>query len=121
MKIFKPVLNKTYLFKGCVWNAHWEFDCPAIIYSPVQRYFDNCGSICKEVVEGLVEDVCIDICLKGQIDKEFNVLDKKVFKWRGWSLKGFGSRKSAVHAIVPVVFKMDKDGMIFEYGERAKK
>jgi hypothetical protein len=25
-------------FRGCIWDAGWEFDAPCVIYSPVQIY-----------------------------------------------------------------------------------
>lgn len=111
---WKPPLNKTVLFKGCVWDAHWEFDCPAIIYSPVCIYSDNNSSLDKCTVENMVEDLCVDICVNGYAKKKFSKLDLKDFNWRGWSIKNIIKRKNTINVIVPVIFKNGKEGLEFE-------
>ena len=116
MSIFKPVLGKVYQFKGCVWNAHWEFDCPAVIYSPVCVYRDNCGSIDEQTIKDMIEDVCVDICWSAlkPVYTKFSILD-----WRGRSVKGFARRRNAIHCVVPVRFKLgdNNEGMSFDIGD----
>ena len=116
-KHFYPPLNKTVYFKGVVWDEHWDFDCPVIVYSPVCRYSPSGSSISEGGIEELVEDICIDLCLKGSVECDWSASDLKEFKWRGWSVNGFSRRKNAVQAIIPVTFYIDKDGRQFDMGK----
>lgn len=67
-------------FRGCGWDDGWEFDAPVVLYEPVQRYGIR-GSIGN--IEGMVEDVCIDLCVEGQVPIGFSKCDLKEFEWRG--------------------------------------
>jgi len=104
--------GKIIEFRGCVWNDGWEFDAPLIIYSPVERFFDS-HWISQAAIERKVEDICIDLCIDGEIRDRFSKSDLKEFTWRGWSVPGFRRRKSAVHGTVKVKLVYD------EHGERS--
>lgn len=102
-------------FRGCVWNAGWEFDAPLVIYEPVRRLCDS-TSISQVSVADKIEDICIDLCtlLKG-VKEDWSASDLKEFKWRGWSAAGFKRRKNACHAEVTVKFRSDgEDELTFD-------
>ena len=46
------------LFRVIRWDEHWEFDCPTVLVSPIERYSPN-GKYC----ETMIEDAAIDIAL----------------------------------------------------------
>lgn len=101
--------GKVIQFKGCCWDAHWQFDAPLIIYSPIKRYSFS-GSICKEAIYDAVEDIGIDLCGYENVANGFSDWDLKEFKWRGWSLRGFSRRKNAIHATYLMKLQYDEDG-----------
>ena len=116
-----PPVGSVVEFKGCVWDDGWEFDAPLILYSPVERY-DHVGSICPESLESIVEDVCIDLCIKGFVKEKFIASDLDEFRWRSWSPKGFSRRRRAVHGTIKVKFTLDGHGeRSFEYTSRPKR
>ena len=47
-------------FFGCLWNDHWEYDAPSVVYRPWKfrryGYGGNSGAI-----DELVESICTDI------------------------------------------------------------
>ncbi len=106
------------MFKGVVWDEHWEFDCPCIVYTPIPRYNPNEGSISRLSIVGLVEDICIDLCLGEDLSTEFHADDLREFKWRGWSVRGFNRRRNAVRATIPVCFFMEDGELSFKYLDR---
>jgi hypothetical protein len=115
MKSFKTKYNpkiapgKQIVFRGCAWDAHWEFDCPTVLYSPVRRY--RIGSSAD--IETMVEDVCFDLASGGAVERGFHESDLKEFAWRGWSPNGFRHRRNAIHFAVTVRFTEPDD----EYDE----
>ena len=94
------------VFEGCSWDAHWEYDCPCILYSPVRRYRISGSS----GIEEMVEDVCFDLAAGKSIARGFDDSDLKEFAWRGWSPNGFRRRKNATHYRVTVLFTKSDDG-----------
>lgn len=96
----------TLVFRGCSFDAHWEYDCPCIIYSPVRRYEIKGSS----GIDGMIEDICFDLADRIPIDRGFNRSDLEEFKWRGWSPSGFRKRKNAAHYMVKVKFKKPEIG-----------
>ena len=95
-------------FRGCTFDADWEFDKPAILYYPVQKYGFNS-------IEHLVENVCIDLLVYGYTEDKFGQSDLEEFQWRGWNPKGFAKRKNAVHKVVKVEFYIDNNELTFRY------
>lgn len=78
-------------FRGCSWNADWEFDRPYILYR---------GAYCYGFhgIEALIETTLIDaVAGLEQLPTKFSECDLKEFKWRRWSPRGFARRKSAQH------------------------
>lgn len=118
MKTYMPKIahGTTLVFRGCSWDACWEFDVPCILYSPVRRY--RIGSAYD--IESMVEDVCCDLADGEAVAKEFGDSDLKEFEWRGWSPRGFSRRRNAVHFKVTVRFvkpsndEDDYDGFNFQ-------
>jgi hypothetical protein len=98
-------------FRGCRWDAGWEFDCPVVIYEPVERYSPNGDSI-----ESMAESICDDlVCyasgeLPAEVADRFSDSDMKEFAWRGWDRDGFRNRKQARHESFTVRFGVDEDG-----------
>ena len=95
-------------FFGCLWNDHWEYDAPCVVYRPWKfrryGYGGNSGAI-----DELVESICTDIEL-GREPRDGGLEGE--CKWRGWSLRGFSRRKDAWHRIVPVTWKISADGQL---------
>lgn len=101
------------IFKGCWFPDGWEFDAPAVIYSPVKRYGfgGNAGAI-----ESLVGDVCMALALDKSdfpsVRKGWRDSELKEFAWRGWDRNGFARRKKATHHTFRVTFTKDKNGLL---------
>lgn len=89
MKTPKP--GDTIVFRGVMFDDGWEFDAPCIIYSPCKLYSPNGGNTSE--IESLVEDACIDLCMRESIQMKWSSGELKEFKWRGWSPDGFRRRK----------------------------
>lgn len=96
----------TLVFRGCSFNANWEYDCPCILYSPVRRYRISGSS----GIEEMIEDVCYDLADGKAIKRGFADSDLKEFAWRGWAANGFRRRKNAIHYRVTVRFTNPDDG-----------
>ncbi len=93
-------------FRGCTWEAGWEFDCPAVVYYPKHLMaFEAVGS--HGNIDSLVESICSDL----SIDFKHNdggLADEA--KWRGWSMKGFARRKNATHVVIRIRWYLDDEG-----------
>lgn len=62
---------------GLTWiEEQWEFDHPSVILTPIKRYSPNGDS-----ADQMIEDLCIDACVDGELKDED--CDKE-FGWRGW-------------------------------------
>ena len=98
------------VFKGCMWNEHWEFDAPAVVYCPSKYrrygYGGNDGAI-----DELVEDICSDLA-DGQALNDGGLV--KECEWRGWGINGFARRRNATHITYAVRWWEDADGVQFE-------
>lgn len=93
------------LFYGCSFDAHWEYDCPCIVYAPVQLY----GIFGNDLgVVNLVEDYCLDLTIDAPRIGKFTEADLKEFKWRGWSPRGFAKRVNAWHQRIRVKWRGDE-------------
>lgn len=114
-----PAAGDRLTFRGCSWDAHWEFDCPCVVYSPVQRYSPNHGN--SGGVDSLVEDICIDLCLGRRPEIKFRPVELHEFKWRGWSPERFARRKLAFHVEIVVEFFDGKDGLEFKVISRKER
>lgn len=102
-------------FRGCTWQQpEWDFDAPKVLYSPVERYSDQGGSICEGATWDLVEEVCGDLCEHGKVPRGFSEDDLSEFEWREWSPKGFKRRKRAVHDVIRVRFFRNGEEMSYE-------
>ncbi len=95
------------MFRGVMWDEHWEFDAPCVLYAPYKRYCDggNTGAI-----DRLIEDVCEDICCGRVPQVNFYDDDLHEFEWRKWSADRFHLRKNATHVQVRVAWKVKFDG-----------
>lgn len=100
-------------FKGVCWDDGWEFDAPCIVFEPVIRQAEV-GSLCRESVLGVVEDICIDLCIDGEVMGLDPKTDKE-WKWRRWTVAKI-RRKPNVHE-VKVRFFEGSDGLEFEFVE----
>lgn len=98
-----------FMFRGCMWDDGWEFDAPIVVYTPAKRIGEG-GSICRNSILGVIEDVCIDACVDGEFKSEWSPDDRREFEWRGWSPAGFARRKRAVHVAIEVEFYTDEQG-----------
>lgn len=87
------------VFRGCMWDAHWEYDAPSVVYEPIQRY--GYGGIVE-----LVEDYCIDLAIaaeKGGVPRPgLSACDRKEFRWRGWRMDRMHNRANAWHLEVHI-------------------
>ena len=68
-------------FYGITWNNGWDFDAPSIITSPGLFYSDN-----YEGLDGLIEELCIDLSVDFYIDSEEELIEDE---WRGWNVSQF--------------------------------
>lgn len=88
-------------FRGCTWNDGWEFGAPTVLYMGTKEYSELDAGI-----DNLIEEILIDVLDSDEpLKKEFSSTDLKVFKWRGWSPRGFARRKRAYHTRVIVKIK----------------
>lgn len=104
-------MSKIITFRGCIFDDGWEFDCPCIVYSPLQRY--RIGSNVYGVLD-LVEDIAADLIRPGKLRRGWDESVLKEFKWRGWSPHGFAKRRQAWHVEVKVRFFEDAEGHDFK-------
>lgn len=94
-------------FKGCCWDAKWEFDFPTAIYSPIRRY-GMTMNIVPDSFRQLVVDACEELCLHGQTRSHFTKEVTKTFEQNKWSFN-LARKKNAIHGEITVHFYMDKD------------
>ena len=99
-------LDLPTVFRGVFWDAGWEFDAPCVLYSPFPRYGYGGNS---EHLDGMVQDICVDISCGTAPRKQWSESDIKEFKWRGWSPRGFAKRKEAWHVTITVRWFIDDD------------
>lgn len=103
-------------FRGCIWDEHWEFDAPCVVYFPVKRYSPNAGNSGK--IDNLVEDYCIELALGNKPDRGFGYGTLVEFIRRGWG-KRFERRKNARHVVIKVRwFTGDNGDLEFEFTHR---
>ena len=106
------------VIRGCLFNAHWEFDAPCIIYYPFFKYGygGNTGQL-----DDMVQDVCIDLSIDDE-EPDFNGTLQELAsecEWRGWSMKGFQRRKNAWHVEFRLRwFRKPNGDLDFEITER---
>jgi len=95
--------GKTIIFRGCSWDDHWEYDAPAVVYSPYKSYSPNGGG--ANTAADLVQSICSDLA-DGELErvKAGWGSDLKEFQWRGWSPAGFRRRRAATHVELHVRF-----------------
>jgi hypothetical protein len=105
-------------FRGCMWDAHWEFDAPCVVYSPVKRYGfgGNSGEI-----DHMVDSVCCDIALGKLTWSGWHESDVREFKWRGWWRWGFRWRRRAWHVVIVVEFYRSGDGLLWRVVSRKER
>lgn len=103
-------------FRGCMWDDHWEFDAPCVIYTPKKfRRFGIGGS--GGYLETMIEDVCIDLAI-GQKPTDGGL--KRECEWRGWGPR-FDRRRDAWHVVIKVHWYRDRHGEIaFEFKEMSE-
>lgn len=102
-------------FRGCIWDEHWEFDAPCVVYFPVKIYSPNAGNSGK--IDQLVEDYCIRLALGESPEKGFSANDIFEFKWRGWGTR-FERRKKAHHVVIKVRWFIEDGEQCFEFTHR---
>ena len=92
-------------FRGCMWNDHWEFEAPCVVYFPSEyaafKAAGNTGGI-----DSIVEDICINISL-GWEHNDGGLASE--CEWRGWG-KRFGRRKDAHHVVIKGHWTLDAEG-----------
>lgn len=92
-------------FRGCMWNDHWEFEAPCVIYFPKQfaafKAAGNTGGIGE-----LVDDICMNLAL-GWEHNDGGLATE--CKWRGWG-KRFERRRDAHHVVIKVRWSLDEEG-----------
>lgn len=105
-------------FRGVSFDDGWEFDMPIIIYKPVMIYLQGGGG---EFERG-VEDYLIDLANYldgypgcGKPKSTLSAFERKVFKWRGWSIPNLPRRKNATHYLAKVEWSLGDDGLDFTY------
>lgn len=110
------------IFKGVTWcEPHWEFDAPVIIYEPVQRYGFT-GSVWEGAIEADIEDICLDLCINGEVRDSFSPDTLKEFAWRQWKIEDFPTMKDAIHLQITVRFFENMEGELeFEFLEREER
>ncbi len=72
-------------FAGLRWDDQWEFDYPSVILDPVFKY-----SSCGEPPEAIIEDLCLNLCIESEQDRNYNPVmsegEKMEFDWRRWKV-----------------------------------
>jgi hypothetical protein len=110
MKTLSVKAGDRLTFLGCTWDACWEYDAPAVIYSPVKRYNPFAGN--SSTIDDMVESVCGDLADERQVRVPFSEGNLREFKWRRWSPRGFARRKESHHVRIVVEFSADEDGTL---------
>jgi len=79
-----------------MWDEHWEFDAPCVVYSPFVRYRPggNAGEI-----DRIVEDIAFELT-EGRRPPRIDADVRRESEWRGWSLRGFARRRAAWHVVI---------------------
>lgn len=103
------------IFRGCFWDAHWEFDAPCVIYFPVCRYGFGGNSY---TFDRLVENVCIDLAIQGEVHSGWSSSELNEFDWRGWSHADFPKLPEAWHLKTHVRWFEYDDQVRFEMFDR---
>lgn len=104
-------------FRGVTWDDGWEFDSPAVIYSPIMRY--RIGGNSGEI-DSMVEDYCTSLALGETPRRGLSEFEKKEFQWRGWSERGMCRRKMATHVVLRLKWSVINEQNIFEVVERSE-
>jgi hypothetical protein len=108
MKVTEPC---TVTFKGLGWDAHWQFDCPVIVYCPVCAY-NPFACILPHGIVSEIEEICDDLACGDEIKQQFSDGELKEFKSRDWEPCDFASKEGAHHATVKVEFFLDDEGIM---------
>jgi len=102
-------------FRGCQWNAGWEFDAPCVIYYPHRfrryGYGGNTGAI-----DELVEDICMDLAT-GQKHCDGGLAQE--CGWRGWGPR-FDRRRDAWHVVYRVRWWVESGEVQWEVAKRTE-
>lgn len=103
-------LDLPTIFRGVMWDAHWEFDAPCVLYTPFFRYGFGGNSY---HLDEMVENVCIDLSMGAEPHKDFSDSELKEFKWRGWSPHNFANRIGWHREIIVEWSHIDGDQLDF--------
>lgn len=77
---YTPPLDVPVRFLAVSWDADWEFDSPAILLEPVQRYgFSNNFQITEDAID--------DILIDEEVRQGFHPQDLHEFEWRRWDIQ----------------------------------
>lgn len=98
--IYNPAAGDRLTFRGCMWDDHWEFDAPCVLYSPICRY--GIGGNSGHIYE-MVENACINLSIEKMLYRGWRKSDLKEFDWRRWGTR-FGKRLNAWHREIVVEF-----------------
>jgi hypothetical protein len=58
-------VGKPYKLLAIEWRENWEFDNPSALLEPIFRDFSD-----GQELDNIFEDMCIDICMSIEADKE---------------------------------------------------
>jgi len=101
-----PQKGERIVLRGCVWDEHWEYDCPSILYFPFKSYSSSAYD--SFAVDDMAERAISNL-LDGRESGRWDKGDLEEFRWRRWSVRGFSRRKSARHVELLIEFYVDKE------------
>ena len=105
-------------FRGCLWDEHWEFDAPFVVYFPKAFRRAGIGGNSAYIDEA-IEDITIDISM----GKRSNEVQEKSLarecEFRRWDIDGFAKRKEAWHVSIKGRWEEDEyEDLVFVQTER---
>lgn len=95
-------------FKGCCWDAKWDYDFPTALYSPVKRYGLS-SQLHEKAFRNLVITLCDTLVDEEQVRNGFTTRETKVFEHHRWTFD-LKRKKSAIHGEIRVRFFFNQAG-----------
>jgi len=93
------------VFRGVIWDDHWEFDAPCVVYHPRRNTRFTIGSN-SGAIDRMVEEICYDLS-RNPFRPCRSTSDggwEQERKWRGWGSRP--ERRKAWHVEIRVRWKL---------------
>jgi hypothetical protein len=90
------------VFRGCMWDDHWEFDAPCVVYFPRRNTRFAIGSN-TGCIDQITEDICFDLSTNPSVMRTSDGGWEKERNWRGWGDRP--ERRKGWHVEIRVQWK----------------